>query len=599
MKSTIRLLVPVITVVLVALLFGACSTANKSAATLDEESRSHAADLFARVKTEKAAGNLDAAAASAQELINNYPGFARADEAIYLAGEVAFDGGQYDQAASYFDAVAEKYPLSAYRAPSDLSAARSYSRLEMYARSADILVRLLDSPIDEEMRAAAETELAELIARRLSPTEMEALAKKYPSSPVNRDIAVSLARFEYANANYDAAYDLLAEFLYRFPEQTDVAEARRLLKLAAEKRQPPAGAEDGAGPPPGIVDPNTIGAILPVTGPGQMSLFARYFGDGCRKAVDEFNETSSRKVTLVTADTKGSAVGAVKSVRKLVLEDGAIALIGAVFTMPTITAAIEANAWRVPMLSPLVSTDDLLEIGPWIFETKVPRAVEVSAVADLAVSRLLFERIAVVSPDAGRYRDAADLFADEVVRLGAEVIAHTHYENGATDFREQLEAVRDAAPDAIFISGDYKELLNLLPQVKFYDLQVQLLGLSNWNNDNLLRLFRGELEGALFPLETYRGKDPDVYDRLKMSLGKEDKGEVNSVIVAGYFGMRLLLESLGAGASDRGEVRAYLDGELSQKAENRMAEAAALTILTVRSGKAVEYTPPPRPGTDF
>ena len=103
----------------------------------------------------------------------------------------------------------------------------------------------------------------------------------------------------------------------------------------------------------------------------------------------------------------------------------------------------------------------------------------------------------------------------------------------------------------------------------------------------------------MFPLETYRGKDPDVYDRLKMSLGKEDKGEVNSVIVAGYFGMRLLLESLGAGASDRGEVRAYLDGELSQKAENRMAEAAALTILTVRSGKAVEYTPPPRPGTDF
>jgi len=410
---------------------------------------------------------------------------------------------------------------------------------------------------------------------------------------------VSLARFEYANADYDAAYDLLAEFLYRFPEQTDVAEARRLLKLAAEKRQPPAGADDGAGSPPGIVEPNTIGAILPVTGPGQMSLFARYFGDGCRKAVDEFNETSSRKVTLVTADTKGSAVGAVKSVRKLILEDGAIALIGAVFTMPTITAAVEANAWQVPMLSPLVSTDDLLEIGPWIFETKVPRAVEVSAVADLAVSRLLFERIAVVSPDAGRYRDAADLFADEVVRLGAEVIEYTHYESGATDFREQLEAVRDAAPDAIFISGDYKELLNLLPQVKFYDLQVQLLGLSNWNNDNLLRLFRGELEGALFPLETYRGKDPEVYDRLKMSLGKEEKGEVNSVIVAGYFGMRLLLESLGAGASDRGEVRAYLDGELSQKAENRMAEAAALTILTVRSGKAVEFTPPPRPGTDY
>lgn len=594
MKSTIRLLVPVIAVVLVALLFGACATTNKNAASLDEESRSHAADLFARAQTEKAAGNLDAAAASAQELINNYPGFAQADEAIYLAGEVAFERGQYDQAASHFDAVAKKYPLSAYRSPSELSAARSYSRLEMYARSAEILVRLLDSPVDEELRAAAETELQDLVSRRLSPSELQALAKDYPSSPVNRDIAVSLARFEYANAHYDAAYDLLAEFLYRFPEQSDVAEARRLLELSAEKRQAPA----GAGKPQGIVAPNTIGAILPVTGPGQMSLFARYFGDGCQKAVDEFNETSSRKVTLVTADTKGSAVGAVKAVRKLVLEDGAIALVGAVFTMPTITAAIEANAWQVPMLSPLVSADDLLDIGPWIFETKVPREVEVSALADLAVSRMLFERIAIVSPDNGRYRDAADLFADEVVRLGAEVVEHAHYESGATDFREQLEAVRDAAPDAIFISGEHNELLNLLPQVKFYDLQVQLLGLSNWNNENLMRLFRGELEGALFPLETYRGKDPEAYDRLKLSLEEEEKSEVNSVIVAGYFGMRLLLESLGAGASDRGDVRAYLEGELSQGSEKRMAEAAALTILTVRSGKAVEFTPPPRPGTD-
>jgi branched-chain amino acid transport system substrate-binding protein len=531
-------------------------------------------------------------------LINNYPGFAQADAAIYLAGEIEYERGQYAQAASYFDAVAEKFPLSGYRAPSELSAARSYSRLEMYARSAEILVRLLDSPVDEELRAAAETELQELIARRLSPTEMETLARDYPSSPVNRDIAVSLARFEYANANYAAAYDLLAEFLYRFPEQTDVAEARRLLELSAEKKQPPSGGDAGAGTPPGIVEPNTIGAILPVTGPGQMSLFARYFGDGCQKAVDEFNETSARKITLVTADTKGSAVGAVKSVRKLVLEDGAVALVGAVFTMPTITAAIEANAWQVPMLSPLVSADDLLEIGPWIFETKVPREVEVTAVADLAVTRLLFERIAIVSPLDGRYRDAADLFSDEVTRLGAEVVEHTHYESGSTDFREQLEAVRDAAPDAIFISGDYKELLNLLPQVKFYDLQVQLLGLSNWNNENLLRLFRGELEGALFPLETYRGKDPEVYDRLKLSLEEDQKGEVNSVIVAGYFGTRLLLESLGAGASDRGEVRAYLDGELSQGSEKRMAEAAALTILTVRSGKAVEFTPPQRPGSE-
>jgi branched-chain amino acid transport system substrate-binding protein len=579
---------------LAALAAVSCSSTGRRAVTLDEQSRSYATRLLEQAQADEAGGNLEAAGLAIQELLNDYPGFARIDEATYLAGQIALERGSYGEAATYFNAVTDNYPLSRFRADAALSSARCYVALGMYAKGAEVLVRLLESPLEDQQRTTAETQLQELVRRRLSSSELESLAKKYPDSPVNRDIAVSLARFEYANANYDAAYDLLAEYLYRFPDDLESSEARRLLELAAEKKQPPVSpASDTAGPA-GIVHPNTVGAVLPVTGPGQMSLFARYFEEGCRKAIDEFNASGGRQVNLASADSKGSAVGAVKAVRKLTLEDGAVGLVGAVFTMPTITASIEANAWRVPLLSPVVSSDDLLEIGPWIFETKVPMEVEVVAIADAAVTRLLLERIAVVSPDEGKYRDAADLFADEVKRLGAEVVEQTRYEAGATDFREQLESVREAAPDAIFISGDYKELLNLLPQVKFYDLQVQLLGLSNWNNENLLRLFKGELEGALFPLETYRGKDPETYRRLKAAL-EEDKGEVNPVTVAGYFGMHLLLEALASGASSREEVRAYLDTQLNQGADKRMEEARALTIMKVRSGKAVEFELPPRP----
>jgi len=574
------------------------TTSSQQPVTLSEESSSHASDLFSRAQSQRASGDLDAAALAANELVNNYPGFAQIDKATYLAGEIAFERGQYDEAASYFDAVADSYPLSQYRTESALSAARSYVALEMYAKGAEILVQLLESPIDPEMRNAAEAELKDLVLTRLGPSDLESLAQNYPASPINREIAVSLARIEYANADYDAAYELLAEYLYRFPEEQEASEARRLLKLAAEKRQPPVPTDENVQHSSGIVKPNTVGAILPVTGPGQMSLFARYFEEGCRMAIDEFNQSGGRQIELATADTRGSAVGSVKAVRKLTLEDGSVALIGAVFTMPTLTASIEANAWRIPMLSPVVSAEDLLEIGPWIFETKVPLDVEVVAIADAAITRLLLERIAIVSPDAGRFRDSAALFADEVTRLGAEVVEEIQYEQGATDFREQLEAVRESAPDAIFVCGDYKELLNLLPQVKFYDLQVQLLGLSNWNNENLLRLFKGELEGALFPLETYRGKDPEAYQQLKITL-EESKGEVNHITVAGYFGMRLLTEAFAAGASSREEVRTYLEGELNQGAEKRMEEAKALSILTVRSGKAVEYNLPARSDSDL
>jgi branched-chain amino acid transport system substrate-binding protein len=596
MKSIVRLFFPTVfmsLVLLAALTGGACNKATRETESLDAQSRDRAEFLFGEARSDWANGDLELAAQRARDLVNNYPAFERADEATYVAGEITYELGRFAEAATYFEAVAKNYRLSPLRPAAEVYAARAYAQLGMNTKSAETLIQVLDTPLDAGIRETAETELRLLVRSHLSPSELESIAAKYPSSPINREIAVALARQKYALGDYDSAYELLAEYLYRFPEESDATEARRLLNLAAEKRQPPLERPPG----PGIVDPNTVGAVLPVTGP--LSLYGRYFEEGLRMAVEEFNRDSARQVKMVTSDSKGTPVDAVKAVRKLVSEEGAIGIVGSVFSVPTIGAAIEANAWRAPLLSPIAPTDGLLEIGPWIFETRVPQEVEVVAIADVAVTRLLHERVAIVAPERGRRREAADLFADEARRFGAEVVAAVYYEEGATDFREQLETVREAAPDAIFIPGDVEELLNLLPQVKFYDLQIQLLGLSNWNNDNLLRLYKDELEGALFPQETYHGKDPEVYQRLLTTLTEKGTGDVSDVTVAGYFGMRLILDSIASGAADRDGVRAYLDAELNQGAEQRMLEAETLTILIVRSGKVREFTPPPRPETKF
>jgi branched-chain amino acid transport system substrate-binding protein len=390
-----------------------------------------------------------------------------------------------------------------------------------------------------------------------------------------------VARREYARGDYESAYRLLTEYLYRYPEADDAAEARRLLRSASERRGTPGAATITP------AKPNTIGVVLPVTGPG--APYGRQFALGVETAVAHHNASSERQAVMVKADSKGSAVGAVKAVRRLLLDEGAVGVVGSVFTMPTFAACIEANAWGAAMLSPVVSSDELVELGAWVFQTKVPLAVEVTAVAEAAVGSLLIERFAVVAPSRGTRHDLARLFADEVSRLGAQVVAAEYYEEGATDFREQLEAVREAAPEAIFAPGSVDELLLLLPQIKFYDLQVQLLGLSNWNADKLLRLSRDELEGALFPLEAYRGTDTETYVRFREAMNEREMTEISPIAEAGYFGMRLMLRSLDDGASSREDVRAYLESVLRQGASGRMAEAGALSLRRVRGGRVVDF----------
>lgn len=574
-------------VVVAAALTASCAGLSKEKPGLTPESRTYASRLFEKAKADRENGDLEGAALAARELVNNYPNFALIDEAIFVAGQIARERGQTAESASFFTALADRFPLSPLRPQAMLYASESYARMEMYPKSAGLLLEVLQSPADSLVRDECTNRLRTMIRTKLTSSDLETLARSYPSSPLNREIALNLARREYALGNFDKTYELLGEYLYQFPEGDVATEARRLLTLAAERRQAP------GEPPAGIVKPNTIGIVLPVT--GTLSLYGRYFEEGVRMALDEYNRGAGRQITLALADSRGSPVGAVKAVRKLVLEDGAVGILGSVFTVPTITASIEANAWKTPLLSPVVSANDLTEIGPWVFETRVPPEVEVLAVSNLAVTGLMLERYAVVAPSRGPRKALADLFSEEVSRLGGEVVVSVFYEEGATDFREQLEAVWEAAPEAIFIPASDEELLTLIPQVKFYDLQVQLLGLSNWNSEKLLRLYSDELEGALFPLETYHGKDPVTYQRFKSALEEKGVVDVSPLTVAGYFGMRLLTESITRGASDRGEVRAFLDGELKQDADRRKEEARTLSILTVRSGTVREFDLPTGP----
>jgi len=566
-----------------------CTRTGRVPPALPPDSQDRAMLLFQEVQTQRAAGNLEEAAQAVRDLVNGYPGFERMDEALFVAGELAAEQGRHADAAVHFEALYTEYPLSPRRTEAMLAAARAHERLGSYEKSATVLLELFELPVDPGVRARAEEMVLALIRTRLGPGELESLSKRFARSPLNREFALQLARKEYARGKYDRCYELLVDFLDRYPDAREAVEARRLLGQTSEKLQ--ARPE----PPSGPVNPNAFGVVLPVT--GTLSLYGRDFEEGVRMAVSEFNERGgegARAVKFVSADTKGTAVGAVRAVRKLVLEDGVIGIVGAVFTVPTIAAAIEANAWRTALISPVVSVDDLLEIGPWIFETKVPVEVEVAAMANMIVARLGMERFAIVAPSRGRGRIAGDLFGEEISRLGGEMVVAEYYEEGATDFRAQLEKVREAAAEALFIPGSVEELLTLLPQVGFYDLHVQLLGLSNWNSDRLLRLYKGELEGVLFPQESYHGKDPEAYQRLRATLMEKGSGEVNSITVCGYFGARLLLEAVAAGATDREDVRAYLDGQLRQGSQRRIEEAAALPILTVHSGEVIEFTPPPK-----
>jgi branched-chain amino acid transport system substrate-binding protein len=535
--------------------------------------------LFTIVKVEYAAGRYDAAEAGARRLLSDHPKFENADEVCVIGARASQQTENYAQAVKYSLFVVDNLPLSPHREELLFLGADAYGALRKYNESADMLLRLLSSPVDPEMEAQALSALKALAENHLGTAELDRLLKEYPSSPLAGDMSLTLAKREFARGNYDAAHGLLSELVYEFPSYKESPEVRQLLELSASRRGNP-------DPKLSYVVPNKVGVFLPVT--GSYARYGRYFEHGVTMAVDEFNASGGVNVAYATVDSRTNPVDAVASVRKLVIEEGVVAVLGSVLVVPSVAAAIECNALRVPMVSPVPTDQPIDQIGPWVFQIKVSSETEVTAMAKVARDDLLLERFAVLAPAGSAKQELAEYFVQEILSRGGVIVANQTYEEGATDFKEQLGVIREAAPEALFIPGEPEELILMLPQIAFYELQIQLIGLSNWNSEKLLRLSQRELEGAVFPGEALYGRNRETQQRFASEYERRFGGEAHPVATAAYFGMRVLLQAIGEGAVDRKQIRDYLASELGAGAERRAADASALSILNVRSGKVKE-----------
>jgi len=259
------------------------------------------------------------------------------------------------------------------------------------------------------------------------------------------------------------------------------------------------------------------------------------------------------------------------------------------FSSPTIAAAQFAQNAGTVLFSPVATARGIGEIGEWIFQAG-DVTIEEPAVARLAVVDLDLHRIAFLGARSERSRRTASLFRAEVERAGGELVAAVFYDEGSSDFRDVIESVRRAAPEALFVVSDTEDLFLLLPQFSFYEFGVQLLGTSAWNSHRLLRMAGKDMEGAIFPVQT-TGVENEARFRAAAELLDRSDIETNPFTVGGYTGLLTTVEA--AVAAGRGGVA--LRTELEQLLEHRLhpwlelATGRGLQFRTVRKERIVEF----------
>ncbi|MCA1802391.1 MAG: ABC transporter substrate-binding protein [Rhodothermaceae bacterium] len=351
-----------------------------------------------------------------------------APEARLFAGKSYFAAGMYIDAIEHLNTAT----VSGVRRVADEAAytlALSYFQTKQYGRSLDLLYATVNDPgIVAALRNDARTFYNETMAW-LSPAQRR-LAYTHSQVP---DVQRQLLLGGIEHHQSDTGASLLEVFARHFnlsDDDPDYRNARKLLENRIDREELRPDILDFPAAPGGLVF--NIGVLLPAFEPGSEPFgVSQGLYYGIMMAADEFNRRNpDKKVRLHYSDDSDPAA----AFSKLVWNYNVDLIIGPLFSESVSVIAPLAEKYGIPVLAPLANCDDLNRDYAYLYQSNPTFSARGKKMAEFAVSRMGFRRLAIMVEKNSLGVDEAMAFRDEAERLGATIVHFFLEDFGARAF---------------------------------------------------------------------------------------------------------------------------------------------------------------------
>lgn len=456
-----------------------------------------------------------------------------ADDAQLMLAKCYYTLGDYSRAIKEAKQLGRKFPDSQFIDSANLLIAGSYLTSGDSLKATIAYVDALRFATKKEIVKSVSVELKKL-SKKLSLDDLYILEKRCENTRAEPTILLSIAEKEIKRGDHGAAKTALNKLVQLHPDMQTLNRTEQLLKL--------------------LKRPTTIkiGLIAPLS--GEYSIY----GDALRKGV-ELALSEYERVGLVLYDSKGDPIEAVEGVRKLVYEKNVIAIIGPLFTKTVIPAAITADYLDIPLISPTATDERISSLGEYVFQLDTGLKHQVAELAAYSIRRIGLRRFAIIYPKNGYGRLLSAAFSAEVVGLGGEVLVALGYESGKTDFKEEIDTLKEYSPEAIFIPAYADDVIMIATQLRYYEVEVSLLGANGWKSSKLLALAGEYIEGSIFTafdLNVDTSQIEQEFTRLYRERYAEDPIKQSA---QGFDAAQLIIEAVSRGMDNPYALRNFLN----------------------------------------
>lgn len=228
-------------------------------------------------------------------------------------------------------------------------------------------------------------------------------------------------------------------------------------------------------------EPVRVGSVFAMTGAGAEENSPNY--RIVKLAAGKINAAGGvlgRPLEIVEFDTMSTALGARQAAHDAV-KAGVVAVVGPSWSSQAMAMGPVLQQAGIPMLGATTTAPDVTAIGDCIFRVCYTDALQARVLARFARQDLGAASTVVVTIAGDVYSEGLSAgFAKHFKALGGTVVGQERYLQDAMDFAVQVEAVRRAAPDLVFVPGYTRDSGLLLKQARGAGLDMPFLGGDGW-----------------------------------------------------------------------------------------------------------------------
>lgn len=332
---------------------------------------------------------------------------------------------------------------------------------------------------------------------------------------------------------------------------------------------------------------------------GQEATFGVSTDNGIKLAVKEINDAggiNGKKLEVITYDTKSDSKEAGNCVTRLITSEKVVAVLGEVASGLSLAGGAVCQERGVPMISPSSTNPKVTAGRDYVFRVCFIDPFQGYAGAKFAKDSG-FAKVAVLYEQSAPYsKGLRDEFKKHFEKMGGSIVADQAYNKGDQDFSAQLNAIRNASPDAIFVPGYYTEVGNIALQAKKLGIKVPLVGGDGWDSEQLAKIGGEAIEGCYYSNHYAPDQPTEAVKNFVEKYQKAYGGQTPDGLAAlGYDAALVLADAMKKSKSLKGSdlrdaIAATKDfkgvtGTISID-KNRDAKKAAV-IVEMKGGKPV------------